>query len=303
MDTHPPLASPHGSHRERENSVFLNFIIDLVLMLPDLAAAIISGSLTLWSDVIKCMNELTATFLSWIVIRKIGRGRHPHYDYGPGKLESLACMVVALIMVLSVGLVIFNAVMRILKPAPLEPLGVWMGVVFMAAGMGVNGWLWLKNYRLARTEYSPVMESQWRLFRVKTLSDASAFVALLVTLLFEGQPWVDHVDAAASLVIAVFLSYTVIGVLSQAVDDLLDKTIEESMQIVILKELVDFFEEYCSFERIRSRRAGPSVYIEIHLGFDGTKTLSEVQAVIDRIRANLEGKIRGSHVTVIPSAR
>jgi divalent metal cation (Fe/Co/Zn/Cd) transporter len=77
--------------------------------------------------------------------------------------------------------------------------------------------------------------------------------------------------------------------------------LDESLQILITKELAAFFDEYAAFHGVRSRRSGSNTYIEIFLEFDGEKRMKDVQNVINGIKASLESKIKGSFVTVAPS--
>jgi Co/Zn/Cd efflux system component len=52
------------SPREKERSVFLSLMVDFVLFLPDIVAAVLASSVTLFADALKCANELLATFFS-----------------------------------------------------------------------------------------------------------------------------------------------------------------------------------------------------------------------------------------------
>ena len=142
------------------------------------------------------------------------------------------------------------------------------------------------------------MESQWRLFRAKAFADAAVLTALLLSLGLAHYPWSVYIDPMASFVISGFLFYSVYGIISHSIYDLLDKTLDESLQIVITKELAAFFDEYSAFHGVRSRRSGSNIYIEIFLEFDGERRMKDVQKVIDSIKASMESKIKGSFVTV-----
>ncbi len=84
--------------------------------------------------------------------------------------------------------------------------------------------------------------------------------------------------------------------------DLLDKTLDEELQIVIVRELAAFFDEYHALHGVRSRRSGSNVYIEILLEFEGGKQMHEVQKTIDRIKISLEQKIPKSSVSIVPTS-
>jgi len=83
--------------------------------------------------------------------------------------------------------------------------------------------------------------------------------------------------------------------------DLLDRALEESLQLVILHALASHFHAYEALHGIRSRRTGGNVYIEIFLEFEDECKMSEVQQIIDSIKMDVEQKIQGSHVVIVPA--
>jgi len=287
---------------KKKKTVFTSLVVDFILWIPDIIAAILAGSITMFADVVKCGNELLATFFAYLTIRKLARGHGETYDYGMGKYETVTSIITGAVMLISLLLVFYTAITRIMEPEALQLSGVALALVMMSIGVVVNTWLWQKNYRLARKEYSPIIESQWRLFRTKAFSDLSVLLALILSIVLHHFWWSVYIDPFASMIIVGFLFFTGYRVISSSLPDLLDKTLDESLQIVILRELTEFFDEYEAFHGVRSRRSGSNVYIEIFLEFDGERKMCEVQGAIDRMKVSLESKIPKSSVTIVPSS-
>lgn len=291
-----------ANYREREKSILVSLLVDFVLLLPDVVAAILANSLVMLADVLKCINELLATFLSWLALHKVVRNKSHYFDYGLGKLENLTSIIVAWIMFLSLLIVLYSAFYRFRHPHELHSIGVALGIVFMLAGVCANTWLWIKNYRVSRKEYSPIMESQWRLFRAKAVADMVVLSTLVLSIsLGYVTRWAVYIDPIGSLVIAGFLLFSIYHMIACSVDDLLDKTLDESLQMVIVRDLAAFYEHYKAIHGVHSRRSGSNIYIEIFLEFDGDKKMNEVQEIINMIKAGLEHHIKGSFITVIPA--
>ncbi len=288
--------------KKQEKTVFVSLLVDLFLWIPDIIAAILAGSVTMFADVVKCGNEILATFFAWIMLRKITRGESVTYDYGLGKFETVTGILTGAVMFISLVIVFFAAVSRIMVPEILHIEGSALGIILMFIGVCVNSWLWIKNYRVAKKEHSPIMESQWRLFRTKAFSDFSVFLALVLSVSLHQFWWSVYIDPLASFIIVGFLLFSGYRVIASSLPDLLDKTLDESLQIVIVRELTEFFSEYHALHGVRSRRSGSNIYIEIFLEFDGDRKMCEVQEVIDRMKTSLEGKILKSSVTIVPSS-
>ena len=291
-----------GSYARKQRTVLISLIIDFVLWIPDIVAAILSGSIVLFADAVKCANEIIATFLAYITIRRMVKGGAGAYDYGMGKMETITSVITGGVMFVSLVIVFLVALYRIAVPAELMHEGVYLGIVLMVTGVCMNSWLWLKNYRFNQREPSPIMDSQWRLFRTKAFSDFSVLVALIASMELSAYSWSLYIDPCASFVIAGFLLFSGYRVITTSLPDLLDKTLDEELQMVIVRHLAVFFHEYTALHGVRSRRSGSNVYIEIFLEFDGEKKMCEVQEIINRIKVSLEAHISRSSVSVVPTS-
>ena len=145
------------------------------------------------------------------------------------------------------------------------------------------------------------MESQWRLFRAKAVADLTVLATLLLSVVLRRFTWAIYIDPCGSLVIAGFLVFSIYHVVTHSVFDLLDRTLDESLQLIIVKDLGGFYDHYKAIHGVHSRRSGSNIYIEIFMEFDGDKKMNEVQQVINMIQAGIEQHIKDSFVAVIPS--
>ncbi|MCK9579829.1 MAG: cation diffusion facilitator family transporter [Methanoregula sp.] len=290
-----------GSYEGKQKAILTSLIVDFVLWIPDIAAAILSGSIVLFADAVKCANEILATFFAYLTIRKMAKGGTGIYDYGMGKFETVTSIITGGVMLISLALVFSVAIYRIVRPEALVHEGVLFGIVLMVIGVTMNSWLWRKNYRLWQKEPSPIMDSQWRLFRTKAFSDFAVLVSLIAGMIFSHYAWALYIDPFASFIIAGFLLFSGYRVIMSSLPDLLDKTLDEELQMVIVQHLAVFFNDYAALHGVRSRRSGSNVYIEIFLEFDPQKPMGEVQAAINRIKASLEKNIPKSSVSIVPT--
>jgi len=291
-----------ASYAKKQRTVLISLIIDFVLWIPDIIAAVLSGSIVLFADAVKCANEIIATFFAYLTIRKMAKGGAGAYDYGMGKLETITSVVTGGVMFVSLVIVFIIALYRVAVPAELVHDGVYLGIVLMVMGVSMNSWLWMKNYRFNQREPSPIMDSQWRLFRAKAFADFSVLVALIASMELSAYSWSLYIDPLASFVIAGFLLFSGYRVITSSLPDLLDKTLDEELQMVIVRHLAAFFNDYTALHGVRSRRSGSNVYIEIFLEFDGEKKMCEVQEIINRIKSSLEAHIPKSSVSIVPAS-
>jgi cation diffusion facilitator family transporter len=298
--SHAQASTSSVSHEERERSIFVGFVVAFCLLIPCVVSAYIAKSLTLAVDMLISLAETLASLLSWVIIRRVARGRNLDFNYGFGKLENISGLAVAGVMVASFMAVVIEGIERLREPVAIVRAGVILGVAITAFAAVSDSWLWVKNFRLAKRQPSPLMEAQWRFFRSKSVCDYCVLASLACTLLFHAFDWSTYIDTFFSFVLSGFLLWSAYQITADSMYDLLDRAIDESLQFEITRLLAEHFDAYEGLHGVHTRRSGDQIYIELYLEFDGRKLMGEVQKTIDRLTADLEGRIPSSHVSVCP---
>jgi cation diffusion facilitator family transporter len=289
----------HTPENERVSALFLNLLAAGAPAIPKVIAAGLSGSVTLYASAMKTVNEAIGVLISWLIARRIARGDRGIYDYGMGKFENIARAITGSVMILSFVILIFAASYRIFFPVSLASGGVQIGMSIVIVMMVVDGYLSLRNYRIALREPSPLMDSQWRLFLLKAFANFIVLLTLIFTILCAGFPWVVYIDPVASFLVMGILLCSGMRMIQSSLPDLLDQTLEEELQLVVMKELAEHFDHYEQVHGIRSRRSGGNIYVDIFLEFRGDIMMGEVQDIMDRMKLSLEMKLTKSHVNII----
>ncbi|HNX18140.1 MAG TPA: cation transporter [Methanoregula sp.] len=284
----------------KEKAVAAGLICDIGLWIPEILAVVLSGSVTLFADVMKCGNEIIATVFALAVLLKMKHGTS--YDYGMGKFETSTRIATGAIMLISIFIIFMSAFERIFVPEHIDPAGAIIAVPLMIVTAIVDTYHWRTNYRLSQNDPSPIIEAQWRLRRAKAFADIAVLLALVFSFVLIGFWWAVYIDPAVSFIIIGFLLVAGVREITSSLPDLFDKTLEEDLQIVILRELSAFFNEYEDFYGVRSRRSGSTIYIDIFLGFDPERKMGAVQDMSDRFKKSLEEKIPGSIVSIVPTS-
>ncbi len=299
---HPEEGAIHAAEKEREKAIFFNLLVAVAPAIPKLAAAVLSGSVTLYASAMKTVNEAIGVLVSWIIARKIARGDPGVYDYGMGKYENIARIITGSVMLISFVILIIVATYKILFPAPLGSGGVQIGMIIVIIMIAVDSYITVRNYRIAVKEPSPLMDSQWRLFRLKAIANLVVFLTLILATLCAGFPWAVYIDPVASFGVMGILLYSGIRMIVSSLPDLLDETLEEELQLVVVQELAEHFHTYEQLHGVKSRRSGGSIYVDIFLEFSGELQMCVVQDTIDRMKRSMESKIPKSTVNIITTS-
>jgi cation diffusion facilitator family transporter len=268
----------------------------------NIISVLLANSLVLVADFFNSLLEFSSVSLSWLALRRLRRDSRAVFNYGLGKIENLASLVIGLFMLISVLIMTFLIIHRLLHPVHLKGLGIWMGIVCTFVFGIINARLWWRSRHHQRLAPSPVVDAQKRLFAVKTLANTCMFFNFVVSMSVS-RPWAMYLDPLTSCLTLTFMINSGWHLLRHSIHDLLDRSLEEPLQMLITRQLVNHFDSYVSLDGVRSRYSGRHIFIEIFLGFDARKPLGEVQQVLNGIKQNLEREIPHAEVTVVPCAR
>ncbi|MDO9539260.1 MAG: cation diffusion facilitator family transporter [Methanocalculus sp.] len=291
----------HTAEKEREHALFLNLLVATAPAIPKLIAATLSGSVTLLTSGMKTINEAMAILVAWIISRKIAEGNNGKYDYGMGKFENLARIVTGGLILVSLLLLVLAAIFRILFPAKIGSEWALVGMVIVVIMAAVDSYFWIKNYRIAKRDPSPIMDSQCHLFRLKAIANLVVLVTLVIAVLCAGNWWSVYIDPVGSFIVMGFLLYSGYTMIISSLPDLLDQTIEEELQLIVMKELAGHFHNYEQIHEVKSRQSGGSIYIDIFLEFGSDQLMGDVQDIMDQMKLSLETRIPKSSVNIITS--
>ncbi len=292
-----------SSYEAKQKSILSGLVFGIIGLFPAIAIVIMANSLTVFSDLLRNVGVVFAIFFSWMTVQKVAKGKNALYNYGYGKMENLSSLVVAGVMLISIIIILYQIIERFQNPVEIKALGLGIGVFLSGLAAIFNGWLWWQSYKTAKNASSPMMESLWRLYQVKTISTVCVVASLGLSLIFRNYSWAVYIDPAGSIVMLGVLIFSTYGVISSSVYDLLDRALSDSLQLLVLKSLASHFDSYEAIHGVNSRRSGNNVYVELLLEFDPESKMADVQRNIDDMKSEMESNIPGAQVIIVPTKR
>lgn len=285
------------------NLALTAFISGFILNLTGLITAIYSHSLIAITDTINGIVESLSMFLAFIALKGVILTNKESYNYGRGKLENLASIGIGGALFISFLLIIKDAIHRISHPQELHIAGALVYILISLGTILTNFYLWQKAKYINEEAPSSSISSQEHVFFEKIVVSSSVICSLLLSLILEklGFHWGVYIDPLASIILAFLILSSAYKIIKHSIYELLDGTLEESLQIIIMRGLTLNFNEYKDLYQIRSHRAGDTLFIEIFLDFDEDLRMKEVYEKIDKISKDIEGMIKNSKVTIVPT--
>ena len=286
--------------RENERTILIAVLLGVFVDVgPNIVGVLLSNSVSLLASLLSAMGELFATFLSWATVRRVARGKDLNFNYGYGKLENLTSLVVVAAMVMAFAEVLQLAIERIRHPVAIE--GVGIGLLVSIPVLLCDLWVFLRSRRQLQKGPSPIMDSHTALYKLKVIAGVSVVTPFVLGALLKDYTWSMYLDPIASLILCWFILVTAYQTVLKSIPELLDRTLEEPLQILIVGTLAEYFDAYQHLHGIRARRSGGTIFIEIFIEFAGDDRMDTVYAVIARMQASLQLKIPGSEIAIVPA--
>lgn len=292
-----------ADQRAKERSILFAIAMDTAMFILVFSVALIGGSLTLLAESLRGILGYLLECFTFLLLRRIHRGVLVEMEYGSGKVEQIANVVIGVSMLIAAGWVGVG-VLRIAsgQRGVGTPAGLAFAAMVGALNLYVNVLAWDAVRRAAAANDSMIMQAQLTLRWVKMLASVVVLCSLTVAALSSDDAIVAAADALGSLFVATYLAIQSIGVLRSAVPDLLDRSAGKDVRDIVTRSLASHSADYTSANGFRSRRAGRTTFIEIALGFDVALTMAEVNQRIEKLKAAISEEVGGAEISVIASA-
>jgi len=294
---------PTPAQLAREHSLRFAMTLDAVLMAAVFCVGLIGGSLTLIAECVRGALMLGTEVFALIAMRRIHRGLLAELEFGYGKLEQIANLTIAIGMVIGATWICWGAVALLFgeRPPP-SPVGLAAAAMFIALNTYLNFVAWIAVLQATPPGSPVIMEAQLRSRSVKVLSSCVVLVLLTISALCLDPVIATWCDVLGALFVAGFILVTAADMARGGLPDLLDRCANEAVQRGINRALCRRFDDFEQLGRIRSRRSGKTIFIEVALGFDPRLTIAELDRRVRALRAAFAHEIADADVSILISS-
>jgi divalent metal cation (Fe/Co/Zn/Cd) transporter len=285
---------------KRERSIQLALWLDCTTIAFLLVTALISQSLTLAAEVIRGLPLWFLELFALLAMRKIHRGQLRELDFGAGKVEQMLALAIASGMILGALWILHGTVALIAGDRPIgTPEALALGAVSAAFNTYLNFIAW-RRMAAATPKGSPaIMTAQFKARIVKLASSLVVTILLTISARFPDPLIVRVCDVTGALFVAVFILVIAGGMIRGGMPELLDKSVNETVQRGLNRALAHCYDDYDRLDRVRSRCSSGKVFVEVSLGFKPTLTVAEVDGRVATITQSIREEIAEADVSIL----
>lgn len=274
----PSRAEAHG--RLMRLATYASVSVACLLIALKTGAWFATESIAMLSTLVDSLLDALASIVSLFAVRHALTPADREHRFGHGKAEALAAMAQSAFIAGSSVLLLFQAGERFINPRPLATpeTGIWVMVVSIVLTVGLVAFqLWV----VRRTKSVAVAADSLH-YRGDILVNFAVIAALVLGARF-GWLYADPIFGTA---IAFYILYNAWLIVREALDMLMDRELPDEERRRI-REIALTHEHVQDLHEMRTRRSGPTSFIQFHLVMDAELTLLKAHEVSDAVELEL----------------
>lgn len=248
--------------------------VALVLVLVKLWALGETQALSIAASLADSALDLMVSLGGFAAILYAARPADDDHAFGHSSAEDLAALGQALFIFASACVIAWASVRRLLSEAPVELAAEGRGIVAMAVSILLTGALVLWQRRVAARTGNRVVAADSLHYVGDLIPNIGAILALAASAAFG----IGGVDSVVALGAAGMLAVGALGIGKGAWDALMDRA-ADPMTVAGIERIVAEWPGLKGYHDLRTRHAGSTVFVNLHIELDGTLSLTEAHDI------------------------
>ncbi len=268
--------------KSREKKIYevtlVGSIVNAVLIVLKFLAGFLGKSSAMVADAVHSLTDFVSDVIVLIFVKIAGKPRDKGHEYGHGKFETLATLIIGFILsIAGIGLLI-NGIRTVIASFHGQLLPQPTMIALIIAIISIVSKEVLYRYTASagkKLNSKAVIANAWH-----HRSDAISSIGTLIGIagaMFLGERW-RILDPIAAIVVSFFIIKAGYDIMSPCISELLESSLPEETQdkITAIIQSVPGIE---TTHNLRTRRIGNDIAIDIHAKMDGNLNLTTAHAI------------------------
>lgn len=261
----------------------ITIIVNLVLSVLKLLAGIFAHSSAMLSDAVHSFSDVFSTLIVITGVKIAGRKSDANHQYGHERFESIATILLAVIL-LAVGLGIgYSGIRKILfSNAEVILIPGKLALAAAVASIAVKEWMyWYTRHAAKTTGSGALMADAWH-HRSDSLSSIGSLIGILGARM--GYPVLDPL---ASVVICIFIIKVAFDIFWDAIKKITDEACDAEF-VEQLEVLIRSQDGVKRIDLLRTRKFGNKIYVDLEIAVAQHLSLYHAHSISQNVHDVLE---------------
>lgn len=272
----------------------ISIIGNAILSLFKMFAGIIAHSGAMVSDAVHSASDVFSSMIVIIGVKISSKDSDKDHPYGHERFESVAAIILAIILLISGLFIGHTAVEKIISGSTQDVTvpGILALVAAVISIISKEAMYWYTRFYAKRLDSGALMADAWH-HRSDALSSVGALIGIAGARV--GFPLLDTI---ASLVICILIVKAAYDVFKDAIQKMVDCSCGEETEQAIVECAVKQ-DGVLGVDLIHTRIFGNKIYVDIEICADGKISLDESHEIANQVHDAIEDKFaKVKHIMV-----
>jgi cation diffusion facilitator family transporter len=273
-------------------TALLSIISNSLLIALKALVGVLSGSVSIISEAIHSSTDLIASIIAFISVRRSSIPADKEHPFGHGKIENVSGVIEGILIFIAAGLIINEAVGKIVAPEPIDQ--AWLAIGVMLFSALVNTLVSRKLYRVSVEEGSMALEADSLHLKTDVYAALGVAFGLLLTLI---TGW-DILDPLVAIVVACLIVKEAFSLCRRGVAFLLDSKLPDEEEARIIAIIESHRNEIEDFHKLKTSRSGAMRNVDFHITLDSQMTVERAHAIVGELKRDISTEFAPTRVSV-----
>jgi len=277
--------------RQIKSITYIGMAVNIALSVVKVAIGLSAASLALVADGIHSLSDFATDVAVLLGLRLGSKEPDKSHPYGHGRAETFSAGLIALVLILVGGAMIYYATLAITKDEMTAPrLGVLIAAIISIAS---KEWLYRATQKVAIQSHSPSLYANAWHHR----SDAFSSVAVVIGFV-SLEFGFGHGDQVAAIAVGLMIIWVGVRVIGDALRELTEAAVDQGT-IEEIKEIINSDSSIRQWHKLRTRTVGREVFLDLHILVDPDLKITAAHEIAERLEKTLDKQItRPINITV-----
>ena len=270
---------------------YLGMVMNIALSVIKIIIGLLAASLALVADGIHSLSDVATDVAVLLGLRLGSKEPDQNHPYGHGRAETFSAGLVALILIVVGGAMIYYATLAIARDDMTTPrLAVLIAAIISVAA---KEWLYKATQKVAIRTHSPALYANAWHHRSDALSSIAVVIGYVSLELGFG-----HGDQVAAIAIGLMIVWVGIRVISDALRELTEAAVDPDT-IEHIKKIINSDSSIRQYHKLRTRMVGREVFLDLHILVDPELKITAAHEIAESLEKSLDEQItRPINITV-----
>ncbi|MFO7167281.1 MAG: cation diffusion facilitator family transporter [Chloroflexota bacterium] len=245
----------------------------------------ITGSVSMLSDALESLVNLAAAIVALAALTIAARPPDEEHAYGHGKVEYFSSGIEGTLILVAAASIGYAAVDRLLRPQPIEQIGLGIGV--SAAASLINLVVARVLLRAGRQHGSITLEADAHHLLTDVWTSAGV-IAGVGAVALTGLTWLDPLIAIA---VAANIVWSGVSLMRRSALGLMDTALPPDEREQVIRILESYQRSGIQTHALRTRQSGARRFVSFHVLVPDTWTVRRGHALLERIEHDIRSAL------------